>query len=618
MEAKALSPRDLFDGKVCYEIPPFQRPYVWTEEDQWQPLWDDIARVSEALLEVGDNLTELAALPSHFLGAIVVKQLPNTAGDPSRASVIDGQQRLTTLQLLLDAAHLVADQFDHDEVAESLQELVLNDSKRFQKTSKRFKLWPSRIDRAAFEHVMDTELNVPADLAGSRIAQAHAFFRAAITEWAELSGDYDQGRSKLGALAQVLQQHLQIVAIDLSGSDDDQLIFETLNDRGTPLLAADLIKNFVFQRCDDLGADVDGWGDTYWRDFDDDWWRDQVAQGRQFRSRIDLFLQYWLTMRVKDEIPTDSVFARFRSYSVEQLSALPAAEKLLARLRRDADAFREFAQLDPSSARGSFYTRVVESLELGAFTPLLLWLISDEHLTTTGQRDKALAAVESWAVRRTLLRLTMKDVNKLVVAMLKELDQHAGGGVGDAAVAFLSGQVADSRTWPTDAELLVKLSSVRAYGNIKQQRLRTVLAAIELQLRTDRHEQVSIPSKLEIEHVMPQGWRTHWDDGASTNPDAAAARDHLINTLGNLTLVTQKLNGVLSHRPWTDEATMKVEATGKDAGLGKRSLLNRFSLLLLNKDIIEPHVDAWTDADIKRRNDVLAKCIANIWSRPAM
>lgn len=139
MEAKALTPRDLFDGKVCYEIPPFQRPYVWTEEDQWQPLWDDIARVSEAVLGADGDSVAAAALPGHFLGAVVVKQLASAAGGPLRSSVIDGQQRLTTLQLLLDAAQLVMEQFDHDEVAESLQELVLNDSKRFKKTSKRFK-----------------------------------------------------------------------------------------------------------------------------------------------------------------------------------------------------------------------------------------------------------------------------------------------------------------------------------------------------------------------------------------------------------------------------------------------------------------------------------------------
>ncbi|MEX1009665.1 MAG: DUF262 domain-containing protein [Acidimicrobiia bacterium] len=613
MEAKALTPRDLFDGKVCYEIPAFQRPYVWTEEDQWQPLWDDIARVTDAVIDIGEDEKALAVLAGHFLGAVVVKQLASAAGDPLRSSVIDGQQRLTTLQLLLDAAQLVMEQFDHEDVAESLQELVLNDSKRFRATPKRFKLWPSRIDRVAFEHVMDNELAVPDDVVDNRISQAHRFFRAAIAEWAEVTGDPEKAGRRLAALAQVLQRHLQIVAIDLSGNDDDQLIFETLNDRGTPLLAADLIKNYVFQRCEDLGADVDGWSDTYWRDFDDDWWRDQVSQGRMYRSRIDLFLQYWLTMRIKDEIPTDAVFARFRGYANEQLAGRAVAEQFLAGLRRDADTFRDFAQLDPRSARGSFYTRVVEALELGAFIPLLLWLISEHHEASADQSDKALAAVESWAVRRTLLRRTMKDVNKLVVALLKELDEHPAEVVGDATVAYLRAQTADARTWPMDEELLTALPTVKAYGNIKQQRLRALLAGVELQLRSERHEEVTLPAKLEIEHVMPQGWRSYWGAGIANDLEAATRRDHLVNTIGNLTLVTQKLNVALSNRPWTDAEAQEVAPTGKDAGLGKRSLLNRYSVLLINKDIVDPHEQAWSEQDIATRNTYLATVIAEVW-----
>ena len=115
---------------------------------------------------------------------------------------------------------------------------------------------------------------------------------------------------RLRLLAEVVQQQLVVVAINLDQKDDDQLIFETLNDRGTPLLAADLIKNMVFQQGEDLGADVGAWGEKYWADFDEDWWRQEVQQGRLFRSRIDLFLQYWLTMRMQDEIPAEKIFAR--------------------------------------------------------------------------------------------------------------------------------------------------------------------------------------------------------------------------------------------------------------------------------------------------------------------
>src|SRR5947207_13742500 len=113
---------------------------------------------------------------------------------------------------------------------------------------------------------MDNTLSVTPELSESRIAQAHAFFLRAIKEWAEVSGDADKARVRLTALAQVLQQYLRIVAIDIGDHDDDQLIFETLNGRGTPLLAADDIKNYVFQRGEDLHADADGSSDTYWQD----------------------------------------------------------------------------------------------------------------------------------------------------------------------------------------------------------------------------------------------------------------------------------------------------------------------------------------------------------------
>jgi len=613
LEAKALTPRDLFDGKVSYEIPPFQRPYVWTEEDQWQPLWDDVARVAQAVLEADDDRERRSRLSGHFLGAVVLKQLTGGTGDPGRSSVIDGQQRLTTLQLLLDAAQLVMEEAGCDEIAESIHELVVNDSKRFRGTPKRFKLWPSRIDREAFELAMDNDKAVPPALEDSRIVRAHRFFVDSMREWAESSDPAGSVDGKLGALAEVLQQHLKIVAIDLASTDDDQLIFETLNDRGTPLLAADLIKNYVFQRCDEIGVDVDVWGDLYWRDFDNDWWREEIAQGRLLRSRIDLFLQYWLTMRVKEEIPTDAVFVSFRNHAAEHLQAKSSAERFLDQLRNDADTFRDFAQLDPHSAQGSFYTRVIEALELGVFIPLLLWIITDAHPASPEQADRALRAVESWAVRRTLLRRTMKDVNRLVVAILRHLEEHPSATVGDATIAYLRSQTADARAWPTDEELVSQLPEIRVYGNIKQQRLRAILSGIELQLRTQRHEDVSLSAKLDIEHVMPRGWRTYWQDGILHDPEACNARDFRINTIGNLTLVTKSLNSTLSNRPWSDDAAAATPGSGEDKGLGKRSLLHKYSILALTRPIVDDHPDEWTDSDIIERSKEMAASIAEAW-----
>ena len=434
MEAHALNPRALFDLTVCYEVPPFQRPYVWTEEDQWQPLWDDIVRVTVAIVESRE--VDAVEVSEHFLGAVVLKVRDFSAGMVAKHFIIDGQQRLTTLQLLLDAAQLVLEEHGDEGDAESVQELVLNSANRFKSLPDRFKLWPSRVDRHAFEVVMDNGLELTDEAKKSRIYQAHLFFASAIRDWADVTGDPDKAQARLSALAKVLQQHLQIVVINLAPDDDEQLIFEALNDRGTPLLAADLIKNFIFQQCDEIGADVDTWSNKYWQDFDEDWWRDQVAQGRLYRSRIDLFLQYWLTMRRREEIPTDALFARFKAHSKEYLRSIDRAESFLMSLRRDAATYRELVTQDSGSPAAAFYSRVVEVLELGAFIPLLLWLISDNHDVPTAQVAKALLAVESTAIRRTLLRMTMKDINNLVVAILK--DHGIGKVVSELDVVCVS------------------------------------------------------------------------------------------------------------------------------------------------------------------------------------
>lgn len=360
MKADALTPRDLFDGKVQFEIPSFQRPYVWSEEDQWAPLWSDVKRLALKLIAAGQDSEAIDEVGAHFLGAVVLKELSNHAGDVARSAVIDGQQRMTTLQILLDAAHAAVVELGYEEEAEFLEDLIVNSAKRFAGTKDRFKLWPSRADRAAFEAAMDDDA-VPGP--EHRITEAHRFFVAEVRRW--IIEGADEGETPVGAqderaraLSHVLQQRLFIVAVNLGLSDDDQLIFETLNDRGTLLLAADLIKNWIFQRGTELGADVEFWADDHWAELDEDWWREKISQGRLMRSRIDIFLQYWLTMRLKDEIVSDTVFRRFREHAGSCMASADGAETFLRELRRDADTFRSFAQLNRirlpvASTRGS-------------------------------------------------------------------------------------------------------------------------------------------------------------------------------------------------------------------------------------------------------------------------
>ena len=162
MKTDILTPKTLFQQEIRYTIPRFQRPYVWTHDEQWEPLWDDVRNVAERYLEELENCDGNAveaekATVKHFLGAIVVQQVPTATRDIDRREVIDGQQRMTTMQLLLDATQQVCEKLGLEQNAYGLSKLVANDE-RLVKTENPhhvFKLWPTRTDREAFRHAMD-------------------------------------------------------------------------------------------------------------------------------------------------------------------------------------------------------------------------------------------------------------------------------------------------------------------------------------------------------------------------------------------------------------------------------------------------------------------------------
>jgi hypothetical protein len=617
LKAPPLTPRELFEGHVHYEIPPYQRPYVWDEDRQWAPLWADVARVAASVAEsLGSGLEP--KVPHHFLGAVVYERKPPTVGDVTRFPVVDGQQRMTTLQVLLDAVQQVFVERGHQDMAEDLERLIMNAPAKFRGRPEQFKLWPSRNDRRGFAQAMDPK----PDWAGQhRILDAHAFFRAETEGWLigepDLDGVQPPGteEQRVEALSSVLQDRLVVVAINLPYGADSQIIFETLNDRGEPLLKADLIRNWVFRRGEELGGDIESWSETHWAEFDDDWWRDEIQQGRQTRSRVDIFLHYWLTMRVREEVSSDQVFRVFTTHAGPRMSDLPHAEAFLGELKNDADTFRSITEAGADTIGGAFFNRVVGVMEQGSTTPLMLWLLSKNHGVPEEQIELALRVVESWVVRRTLLRWTMKDVNKFMVTILRGLEDVPGGEVGLAAERILSQQTADARVWPTDAQMLERLPFQYLYGSVRQSRLREVLWAVENHIRDSKSEELPQPSMLEVEHILPKSWEEHWNLDPALDKDAADRRNWLKNSLGNLTLITKYLNINLSNRPWTDAAAEGL-TKGGEVGKGKRTLLQEYSLLRLSKELTQENPESWDEEAIESRGKLMAQRICAVWPGP--
>jgi Protein of unknown function DUF262/Protein of unknown function (DUF1524) len=606
MQARTLTPAAIFGYDVRYVIPLFQRPYVWTEEDQWAPLWSDVSAVAEGVLAAPASYTGPQVAP-HFLGAIVLDQPLVPAGYIAVKHVIDGQQRLTTLQLLLDAAQWVAEQHGSAIDAQALRALVLNTPAIAQEPQQVYKVWPTDRDQAAFAAAMDNEANMPAELAASAIARAHRFFVGEITSWAQAADDSAKSGKRLQALAQTLRDHLKLVVIDLEPGDNAQVIFETLNHRGAPLLAADLIKNLVFQVANAQGLDVTALYGKYWQDLDDDYWRHKIARGRQYVPRIDIFVNYWLVARYLQEVQTDRVFTAFRDQLVTHNLAI---EPLLADLSADAKVFATLETWPAGSAVGQFRYRVLQAMDSAVVTPLLLWLLRwPEKVLPPGQRDKALRSLESWLVRRALCRLTSKDINRLVLDLLRELDAAGPAGAGDVVEEFLAGQTADSRFWPSDDAVRAALIKEPIYKSLVRARLRMLLEAIEDHRRTLKSEQSHCPRSLTVEHLMPQAWREHWSADVATEVQERQ-RDALVHTLGNLTLVNTRLNPALSNRPWTDQ-----QATARGlGGTGKRTELAKHSTLKINADLIA--LEGWDDDQIRARAADLAEAVLQIWPAP--
>src|SRR6476469_7427719 len=293
-------------------VPLFQRPYVWNEENQWEPLWNDVVRVAERLLKQPSGKHY-----PHFLGAVVLQQTPRQTGSMQERTIIDGQQRLTTLQLLLDALAAELHSVKALPPAMRLEPLVVNAEHFRSKSEDEFKVWPTNRDRPAFNAVMGAEPPVDYDSLGhrgERIVQAHRFFAEQAREWLLLDGP--QATLDRAAVSEtVVRELLQMVVIDLGADENAQEIFETLNARGAQLTAADLIKNLIFQRLLELGTNVEDAYQSRWKEFETGFWETEISVGRLRYPRSAIFFNHWLIARTGEEVVAREVFDRFKRYA---------------------------------------------------------------------------------------------------------------------------------------------------------------------------------------------------------------------------------------------------------------------------------------------------------------
>jgi hypothetical protein len=607
VETQVRTPQMVFMQPQRLIVPLFQRPYVWNQDNQWEPLWGDVVRVSERLLEDPHRRHH-----PHFLGAVVVQQVQNPTGSMQERTIIDGQQRLTTLQLLLDALHAELHAAGATQPAMRVEALVTNAEAFWEHPEDRFKVWPTNRDRPAFNCVMGAEPPVDYDRLQyheARLVDAHRFFAERAREWLQFNGP-DGVQARAAALERSVRELLQMVVIDLTADENAQEIFETLNARGAQLTAADLIKNFIFQRLMESGVEVEAAYEQYWKEFETGFWETEVSFGRVHYPRSSIFLNQWLIAKTGEEIVAREVFSRFKQYADFQSGLQMGA--LLAQIHRVAAVYRGFVHASamltgPIDRLGLFAYRT-SVLESEVIKPLLLFLLDpEESAIPDDQLTKALEVVESWMVRRMLVRATSKSYTQVVAELITQIRKADRMLAGDVLEDYFRHQLGANRYWPDDDEVRQELLTLLAYRRLARGRLRMVLEAVEDYRRGWKENATGLGGervargKYAIEHIMPRKWQAHWPltDGARDE----AERDQLIHTLGNLTLLTGRLNTRVSNGPWGGETS-------------KRAALQAHDVLMLNRDLLAGTGDSWTDDDIRARTERLSHLILKIWPVP--
>jgi hypothetical protein len=491
----------------------------------------------------------------------------------------------------------------------------------------KFKVWPTQLDRDQFRQVVSAgsreELLARHPLKKRphtrnkfeerpRMVEAYFYFYDRMeaffigTPTTPVLAADAQLAVRLEECFQALKERLQIVEIDLEEGDDAQVIFETLNARGAPLLPADLLRNFLFLRAARSGEPQEELYTEHWARFEDPFWRVEVKQGRLSRPRSDLFLQHFLTSRLLVDVPVKHLFVEYKFW-IERKQPFNTVRDEMACLGRQSDDFRRIIAPDKSDPLYGLST-FLDAFDVRTCYPLLLAMLDDG---ISEDECKAVSRMlESYLLRRAVLGLTTQNYNRVFLGLTR-LMRKEGFSAQNLAVQLmtLSG---DSVEWPSDEAFTAAWRSTHAYHVLLNPKIVYLLKRLSDTFISNKSELVIVEGPLSVEHLMPQKWVAHWPlpNGCSgltgtelwvapqDDPEAMASRqrNQILQTFGNLTIVTQALNSAASNGPWP-----------------AKQLELRHSLLSINRMLHDYSI--WDETAIIKRSDILLDRVLTLWPR---
>ncbi|MFT2708903.1 DUF262 domain-containing protein [Helicobacter pylori] len=528
-------------------IPIYQRLYSW-EKEQCKQLWDDIIKIG------GDD-----KMDGHFIGSILYVLDDITYSD-NVLLIIDGQQRLTTITLLLTALrdHL-SDEVKRKEEIE--KHYLINSDKD---GDKKFRLILSESDKDTLLSLIDKDRRKPSE-PSLKIVENFKLFE----EWISKNTD------KLETIFKGLEKLMIVEIASGKGKDDPQLIFESMNSKGIELTQTDLIRNYVVMETEI--EKQEGFYNKYWRAMEEKF--------KQNKKLFDRFVRHYLTIKTK--IPNiNKVYVALKDYRQKEGIGI---EDLLKDLQKYCGyfcqiAFKKEADKDLNKALG-----FLVDLEMDVIYPLLLELYSDYSDGVLSKDDfrRSIDLIESYICRRAVCGLGTNSLNKVFPSFTKHIQKDEYFKSLKAHFGYLT----EKQRFPNNDEFKDCFIKIDFYNFQKRKYF------FERLENFDRKEPVNTKG-LTIEHIMPKKFTEEWERDLGEN--FQEIHNKYLHTIGNLT--------------WTGYNTEYSNKSFQE----KRGMEKGFknSPLRLNQGLRD--LESFGEEEIKKRANDLADLALKIWTYPKL
>ncbi|MGN8379664.1 GmrSD restriction endonuclease domain-containing protein [Helicobacter pylori] len=538
-----------------FVIPIYQRVYSWGKE-QCEQLWDDI-------IKIGGN----DKMNGHFIGSILYVQVDATHSSP--LLIIDGQQRLTTITLLLIALRNYLN--DEDEFLEKfsrkkVESYLINSDKD---GDKKFRLILSEPDRDTLLSLIDKDKRKPNE-PSLKIVENFKLFE----EWIRKNTD------KLETIFKGLEK-LMIVWIALKKEKDDpQLIFESMNSKGIELTQTDLIRNYIVMETDVKKQE----------DFYNQYWRAMEENFKQNETLFNRFIRHYLTIKT-GKIPIEKrVYEAFKDYQQKEGIEI---EDLLKDLQKYCGYFCQIAFKKEDDKDLNKALSFLVDLEMDVIYPLLLELYSDYRDGVLSEQDftSIIYLTESYICRRAVCGLGTNSLNKVFPFVTKKInkDQYL------ESIKVHFGYLTEKQRFPNNDEFKKLFITIDFYHFKKN---KYFLERLELELENfDTKEPVNT-QECTIEHIMPQTLTEEWKRDLGEN--FQAIHDKYLHTIGNLTLTGY--NQKYSNNSFQEKIDM-------EKGFKQ-------SPLKLNQSLKD--LESFSEEQIEKRANDLADLALKIWTYPKL